>query len=122
MLCHMRLQLPYRGEMGGGGVRSIVPVAKVTPPAVNDCKAEKLMPSFTRFIVRIHVPSIGDSSALAIELIPPMPTANRAKASTSFVAPCFMLFPFLRTAIVVYPFRLEVLHTLVRGERSKIQF
>ncbi len=114
----MCLQLPYRGEIGGGGVRSIVPVAKVTPPAVNDCKAEKLMPSFTRSIVKIQVPSIGadnpepSSSVLAIELIPPMPTENRAKASTSFVALRFMLLPFLRTAIVVYPFKLEVLHTL----------
>ena len=55
----MRRQLPYRGEIGGGGVRSTVPVANVTPPAVNDCNAEKLKPSFTRSMVRIQVPSIG---------------------------------------------------------------
>ena len=52
-------QLPYSGEIGGGGSRSREPVDKATPPPVNDIRAVKLFPGWwIRSIDKIQVPSM----------------------------------------------------------------
>src|SRR5215470_11639330 len=121
----MRLQLPRRGEIGGGGVRSIVPVATVTPPAANDCRALNVIPSLTRWIVRIQVPSMGaanpdpSSPALTAELMPPMLRAIRAEAIIRLLATRFLFFRFLRIDIIVFSFRkLKYRIPCVRDQRS----
>src|SRR3954468_17860446 len=52
--------------MAGGGVRSIEPVAKATPPAVNDWKAVNLTPWLILSTVTSQVPSM-DSLLSALD-------------------------------------------------------
>src|SRR4051812_18247914 len=55
-------QLPYSGDIGGGGSRSPEPVARATPPLVKDIRAVNVLPPWLiRSIERIHDPSIADS-------------------------------------------------------------
>src|ERR1039457_3464044 len=55
----VRFQLPYSGEIGGGGSRSAEPVASATPPPVKDIMAVNVFPPWLiRSIVRIHDPSM----------------------------------------------------------------
>src|SRR5579862_1183528 len=98
LLPPMRFQVPYSGEMGGGGVRSIVPVAIVTPPAVKDCMAVKVTSWVTRWTWKIHVPSMGAPSPdppWALTGWLRLPVARVATASTSAPALLFISFVFI---------------------------
>ena len=115
--CSVRFQLPYSGETGPGELKwSFEPVARNTPPAVNDATAVKdARRSLMRVTANIQDPSIGaanpdrSSSALAVEIQPP----TRAITAEAITNPLARRFRFLTLSRIVITISLSNLKSRV---------
>src|SRR4051794_231369 len=98
----MRSQLPYSGDTGI--TRSFEPVARKTPPAVNDATAVKVVPWLITSTVKSQDPSMGDAKrawasgnsvcAEAVEFVAGSISARNERAPTRLSALRLMIVNF----------------------------